>query len=117
MKQGSILIYSLMMMSVILAVGIGMNAIFLRNLQNVRQARDSVTALYVADSGTELCLYEARSGTDSDIVLPPEATLAIKNIADGADVTSSCVSIASISFGFRATGTFRDASRALEISQ
>lgn len=63
MKHGSILIYSLLIMSVILAISLSLNAAFLRNLGNIREAQDSVRALYAADGGVEFCLYEARTGT------------------------------------------------------
>lgn len=105
------------MMSVILAIGIGMNVVFLKNLEGVRQARDSTTALYAADTGTELCLYEARSNTDDDVVLPTGVGLTIADLADNSDITSDCSALGSGSFTFRATGVFRDSSRALEIGQ
>lgn len=114
---GSVLIYSLLIMSSILAIGIGMNAVFLKNLQGVRAARDSTMALYAADAGTELCLYEARSGRDDDIMLVQGSGLVITNLADNSDITADCSALGSGSFDFRATGTFRGSSRALEIGQ
>lgn len=117
-QQGSVLVYSLLIMSVIMAIGIGMNAVFLRNLENVRQARESVVALYAADAATELCLYEVRSATDVDesaLLFTEGATFRIVEIGGG-DVTADCNALSSSSFQFRATGVYRDASRALEIS-
>lgn len=118
--QGSILIYSLLMMSVMLAIGIGMSSVFLKNLQGVRQARSSTTALYIADSGTELCLYEARSGNDVPnnlLEFQEGGSFKITNLADNTDVTAGCNALGSSSFDFRSTGIFRDSSRALEIGQ
>lgn len=115
-SRGSILIYSLLLMSVMLAIGIGMNTVFLTNLQGVREARNSTVALYAADTGTELCLYEARSRNDDDVVLPQGVGLVITNLADNSDITVNCSSLGD-TFEFRATGTFRNSSRALEISQ
>ena len=120
-RDGSVLIYSMLIMSVILAIGIGLNAVFLKNLEGVRQARDSTTALYAADTGVELCLYEARSNSDvpndPDVILQSGATFVIADVADGSDITADCSVLGSGSFGFRATGVFRDSSRALEIGQ
>ena len=62
MNRGSILIYSLLTMSVILAISLSLNAAFLRNLGNIREAQDSVRALYASDGGVEYCLFEARTG-------------------------------------------------------
>ena len=115
-KRGSILVYSLLIMSVMLAVGLSMNTLFLRNLRNVGTARESIIALYAADSGTELCLYEWRARKNDDAPLQPDASFTITNTDDGSLVTDDCSTMATLSAGFRTLGKFRRASRALEIS-
>jgi hypothetical protein len=104
-------------MSVILSVGFSLNTLFLRNLRTVGQARDSMTALYAADSGTETCLYETRSGTPVDLRLENGAEITVTDIATGTVVTDDCSTLGTGSFQFRVTGHFRQSSRAGEISQ
>jgi hypothetical protein len=145
MKQGSILIYSLLIMSVILAISLSLNAAFLRNLGNIREAQDSVRALYAADSGVEYCLYEARTGQEARGIfenseeqegtngeyffkLPEDfggrsAEFKITNLeASAADFgenesVNDCLRLQSDNaFDIRATGTFGAANRSLEIS-
>lgn len=139
-KKGSIIVYSLLIMTVLLGIGFSMNTIFLRNLRNVSQARDSVIALYAADVGVEVCVYEARTGqrvdrttafetSTIDISANPDPqgqttniarnvpAFTLTNLADDSVVSADCTALGSASFGFRSTGTYRDSSRALEISQ
>lgn len=116
MKRGSILVYSLLIMSAMLSVGLSMNTLFLRNLRNVGLARESIIALYAADSGTELCLYEWRTRKNDDAPLQTDASFVITNLDDDTLVTDDCTKLATASAGFRTLGKFRRASRALEIS-
>jgi hypothetical protein len=126
-NKGSIIIYSLLIMSVILAIGFSMNTMFIRNLRNVSAAHDSVIALYAADVGVELCIYEARTETgidNGDVVLGErftntdfQPTFAVTNLTNDQTVTEDCTVLGTASFRFRSTGTFRQSSRALEIGQ
>lgn len=108
-------------MSVMLAIGLTLSGLFISKLRSASAARDSTIALYVADSATEVCLYEARQKT-----VEPDPRLTFQNSAGfqivdtspaQTDITVDCSVLGSSSFGFRATGTFRGVSRTLEISQ
>jgi hypothetical protein len=107
-------------MATILAIGLSLTSVFLRNLQNVGQARESVVALYAADAGVELCLYEARSGVDvsnKQLEFQENVSFVLTDTAKQTIITDGCNVLGSASFGFRSTGIFRRSSRALEVGQ
>lgn len=117
-QRGSILIYAMLTMSSMLAIGLTLNSLFLGKLKGAAAARDSVVALYVADSAVEKCLFEARQNSNQPAMLFSDAaTYTVVNTVSAADVTDNCASLGSSSFQFRATGTFRGVRRSLEISQ
>ncbi|MCC6934426.1 MAG: hypothetical protein IT406_01890 [Candidatus Yanofskybacteria bacterium] len=117
-QRGSVIIYAMLTMSVMLAIGLTLNALFIGKLRSASAARDSMVALYAADSAAELCLIEARSATDQPpITFSMGATYQITDVGSGADVTDNCMALGSASFQFRAVGRYRGTSRALEISQ
>lgn len=116
-QQGSILIYTMLVMSVMLAIGITLSSLFVSKLRSAAAARNATSALYAADSAVELCLYEARNAVDDPpLVMANGATVQVENLATGADITGNCSALGD-SFSFRATGKARSASRTLEISQ
>jgi Tfp pilus assembly protein PilX len=118
-QRGSILLYAMLMMSVMLAIGLTLNALFISKLRSAAAVRDSTAALYAADSAAEKCLYEVRHGANQPpMTFSNGAQYSIVSIAPGnPDITDNCVSLGSSSFGFRATGTYRGTRRTLEISQ
>lgn len=114
-QRGSILIYTLLTMSAMLAIGISMTGIFIGRLERSRGAQDSMIAMYAADSASERCLYEARKGVQQLFSLPSGASIVITSGVT--PVTASCTSLSSGTFTFRAVGTYNGVSRALEIAQ
>lgn len=123
-ERGSILVYTMLTMASMLAIGLTLNALFISKFRLAAGARNATVALYAADSAVELCLYEARTLNDDALVLGNGASFKIIDAAPGnADVTDDCTVLgslpgsASVPFGFQATGTFRGTTRALEISQ
>ncbi|HXV26795.1 MAG TPA: pilus assembly PilX N-terminal domain-containing protein [Candidatus Paceibacterota bacterium] len=116
-NRGSILIYSLLIMTIILSVGLSLNTLFLRNLRTIGAARDSVIALYSADSGMETCLYETRSGMTVDRQVLRDVMFEVTDLSTGMLVTGDCTMLGTGSLEFRVTGTYRNSSRALQISQ
>ncbi len=116
-QRGSILIYTLLSMAVMLAIGITLNSLFISRLRAAGSARAALVALYAADSATESCLYQARLKTpDSALTMDNGSTYAVVDVLTNTDVTGDC-SVLGRTFQFRATGTFGGSSRALEISQ
>jgi hypothetical protein len=120
-QRGSVILYAMLSMSVMLAIGLTLNSLFIAKLRSSSQSRSSIQALYAADSATELCLYEARTSTAESaprMPLPAGMTFQITALDAGqTDVTADCSTLGSSSFGFRATGTFRGIRRTLEITQ
>jgi len=120
-ERGSVILYAMLSMSVMLAIGLTLNGLFISKLHAISAARNSIAALYAADSATELCLYEARKGTlepSPRLTFANGATFEIKSTAAGQpDVTGDCSNLGTDSFGFRAMGTYRGVRRTLEVSQ
>ncbi len=119
-QRGSVILYAMLTMASMLAIGLTINALFLGKFKSAAAARNSTMAMYIADSAVEMCLYEARSeGAQPPLVFQdPAATYSITNDRDGgSDVTADCSVLGSMSFGFHATGTDRGVSRTLEINQ
>lgn len=119
-QRGSILIYTMLTMSVMLAIGLTLNSLFLGKLKGAAAARDSVVALYAADSAVEMCLYEVRQRPAQPVtrpILTNGATVNIFKIPDNTEITGNCSDLVGDSFQFRATGTYRGVRRSLEISQ
>lgn len=60
-SQDGVSIYlSLMIMSVLLAIALGLSTIFVSQIKMLRGIGDSVVSFYAADSGIEMALYEDR---------------------------------------------------------
>lgn len=117
-QRGSILLYAMLSMAVMLAIGLALSSLFIGKLRAAAAARNAMVALYAADSASEICLYEARTGKlDPALVMNNTATFTITDVKNNLDVTADCSKLGTGSFDFRATGNFRGSSRALEISQ
>lgn len=117
-EKGSVILYAMLTMSAMLAIGLTLNALFLNKFKAAIDQRSSIVALYAADSAVEMCLYEARTNTnDPPLILDNGVVIQVKGLAGQGDITSDCSVLGSGSFGFRATGTYRGVSRTLEISQ
>lgn len=58
MKKGVSLYLAVLLMTMLLAMVLGISAILLRQLQTIKGLEDSVTALYAADSGMEQALAD-----------------------------------------------------------
>lgn len=117
-QRGSIIIYAMLTMAAMLAIGLTLNSLFLGKLRLSVAARDSVVALYAADSAVEKCLYEARQNTDLDpMVFSNKADYTVVQIPANLSVKDKCSSLGDKTFQFRATGEYRGVRRSLEISQ
>jgi hypothetical protein len=126
MQKGSILIFTLLILSAMLAIAFTLSGIFLAKLKTISEATSSTTAIYAAESAVEVCLYEARKNVSyGRTTLPGGQKTILTNGAffridlgfAGNDVTDSCQSIAGTTFQFRATGTYRGVNRAFEVTQ
>ncbi len=117
-QRGSILVYAMLTMTVMLGIGLTLTNLFISKFRSAAAARNATVALYAADSAVEMCLYEARAVVDDPLLdmVNDAAFTVINNDGSDADITDDC-SVLGGAFEFRATGLYRGSSRTLEISQ
>ena len=56
----SIIIFTILMLSAILAISLTLTSIFIPKIRSITEAADSIGAIYAADSAMEWCLYNNR---------------------------------------------------------
>ena len=104
---------ALMVMNILLAVALGISAIFVGQLQITREMGDSVIAFYAADTGIERVLYSGRETPSFSCPAgPPPCSLDngaeyYVIITPGGDCTNFCI---------RSVGTYNNVRRAIEVS-
>lgn len=111
-QKGSILIFSVLMLGVILTITLSLGNIYLPRLRTSTEAINSVAAIYTADSALEWCLHEQRSRTPS-VVAPAMYIIATYVIYFGSEM-ATCTS-AEDPLNHRAVGTYRGVTRSLDI--
>ncbi len=111
-SKGSIIIFTVLMLSVILAITLTLTRIFIPRIRSITEATDSLGAIYAADSAIEWCLYSNRSKNPL-LAQPVMANGATYQIFSG-NSPSSCPGGGPINY--RTVGTFRGVSRSFEIS-
>lgn len=121
LQCGSIIIFALLMLIVILTIAGALIDVFLPKIRIVTDAVRSTVAIFAADTGSEVCLYEARTQSppiDRSTLLTNGATFSLASLsASLVDITNDCRPLGQESFRFRAVGTYGTVSRALEVSQ
>jgi len=99
-ESGVILLFSIILISIILGIGLALSSIFIGKLRASIDAKSSVGAYYAADSGIEWKLYDTRVAAE-----PFSANLSIGSefeIEEGDGY-------------IRSLGTYRGVSRAIEV--
>lgn len=117
MQKGSIIIFSVLMLGVILTITLTLGNIFLPKLRTATQVGNSVVAAYAGDSILEWCLYTQR-GKLPAIGQPNMvngATFAIY-YPGTANTIASCSS-AEKPLNHRAVGTYRGVSRSFIVEE
>jgi Tfp pilus assembly protein PilX len=113
MQKGVSLYLTLVIMTLMLAIALGISAILVGQMKIIKGMGDSVIAFYAADTGIERILYDIRKtpynptgGTEpyTNIALDNGATYTVKIISANGTVTIS------------SKGTYKDVNRAIEIS-
>ena len=112
MQKGSILIFSVLMLGVILTITLALGNIFLPRLRTSTEAINSIAAVYTADSALEWCLHEQRARLPS-VSTPTMSIGATYVIYFGAGL-ASCTS-AEDPLNHRAVGTYRGVTRSLDM--
>ena len=111
-QKGSILIFSVLMLGVILTITLSLGNIYLPRLRTSTEAINSVAAIYAADSALEWCLHEQRGRTPS-VITPTISIIATYTIYFGSGI-ATCTP-AEDPLNHRAVGTYRGVTRSLDI--
>ena len=111
-QKGSILIFSVLMLGVILTITLALGNIFLPRLRTSSETINSVAAIYAADSAMEWCLHEQRGRLPS-ISAPVISTGATYIVYFGSGL-ASCTSVET-PLNHRAVGTYKGVARSLEM--
>jgi len=110
-KGVSILLTSLIM-SVVLAISLGLSAILIQQTKMMADIGYSLVAFFAADSGIEKSLYnilkESGTGNVSETSLPNGATYEVSVRTPDGDCSASNLCLKSI-------GTYKEIKRAIEI--
>ncbi len=111
--RGSIIVFTVLMLTAILTITLTLTRIFIPRLRSITEATDSIGAVYAADSAMEWCLYNNRekSPSLSQPILNNGATYQIYSNGN----PSTCPGGETLNY--RTVGTFRGVSRSFEISE
>lgn len=116
-QKGSILIFSVLIMGVILTMTLSLGNIFLPRLRTATEAVNSTLAGYAADSALEWCLYVNRKN-------PVPASTPLPTLDNGSTVVvyrgnttvlADCYE--NTGLNHRAVGTYRGVTRSFTISE
>ena len=108
-NSGVVILFSILTIGVLLSIVLTLSAIFIPKVRLSGETRNSVGALYAAESGIEWCLYTNRIGPVS---LPVMANGASYTDGNGGALDSSDCAASPI----KVLGAFRAVTRAFEVS-
>ena len=118
-QEGSILVYSILILSIITSISLAISAILLPKLRIASDAPNSTAAISAASSGLEWCLYISRGK-------PTPQPLPLPSFGNGATVViyypltsttiATCAS-AETPMSHRAVGSYLGVTRSLEIEE
>lgn len=111
-QKGSILIFSVLMLGVILTITLSLGNIYLPRLKTSTEAINSVAAIYAADSALEWCLHEQRSKPPS-VGAPTMSITATYVIYFGSGIATCAPGEDPLNH--RAVGTYRGVTRSLDM--
>ena len=111
MQSGVSLYLAIIIMSVLLAIVLGLTAILIGQMQMVREIGYSVIALSAADAGIEEVLVDRTTTSDIADVLPNGATYQVLVTPEDGGVTC-----AALNFCIKSIGTYEGVRRAIEIT-
>ena len=111
-QKGSIVIFAVLMMGVILTITLALGNIFLPRLRTSTEAINSIAAVYAADSALEWCLHEQRARLSS-VGAPIMSNTATYVIYFGSGL-ASCTP-GETPLNHRAVGTYRGVTRSLDM--
>lgn len=109
-KGATAILLAVLVLGTLIIVGMTISTILLRQIGAVAEAGQSVKAFYAADSGAELCLYQARK--DLSPCNSPGGTIPKTYLTFGASYTAKRVDGTTI----EATGFLGKTSRRVELT-
>jgi len=84
-NKGSVLYFSVMILTIILSIVLGMSAMLITQIKMIRGTEFSVMAFYLADSGIEealYCLYKGGCSSDEGDIIPNNRLTSIPNYGE-----------------------------------
>lgn len=113
-ERGSILIFAVLMLSVILTITLTLASIFAPKLRSISETANSVKAIYAADSALEWCLYNNRYPL-APILSPVMSNNASYKIYDtGGTEVANC---ATQPLDYRTVGSYSGVNRSFEVTE
>lgn len=106
-KKGIALVFVVLIMSVILAIGMGISAILIQQTRLMKGIGDSVVAFYAADNGIEEVLMKDIPSDIPETSLPNGAKYQVfKSAGEDCDAQNFCI---------KSIGSYKKVKRAIEI--
>lgn len=117
MQQGTSLLLTLLILTAVLSIALGVAGLMLGEIKISREVPKSLRAYYAAEAGIERSLYDARKGAGaSDIGSPPSCSGGGAVCLDGSD---TCYSVDVTTGGtiiIKSYGCYKGTRRAVEVS-
>ena len=113
-ERGLSLYLAIMIMTLLLAMALGLSSIFLGQLQTIRAVGYSVIAFYAADAGIEKVLMQRDNPTPLDGFSSTLANGAVYQIFVSAGGTDTCP--ADYNYCVKSIGEYKQTKRAIEIA-
>jgi len=113
MNKGASLYLTIVIMSVLLAIVLGLSTILVGQIKILRGMENSVIAFYAADSGIEMVLLDRANPIGLDGCSGTLDNGAEYNITVEASGSGDCPS--GINYCIKSTGSYKETSRAIEI--
>lgn len=120
-KKGAALYLALIIISVLLAIGTGLNTIIINQLKILKGVGDSVVAIYAADTGVEVALYSlyTKNPTNCSGSTPPFTCSGVVGSASYSVIvnnanTSQCPSESYFYYCIKSVGEYNQTKRAIE---
>lgn len=104
---------ALIIMAIMLAIVLGLNAILIGQIKITRDMGYSVVAFYAAETGIENSLY-TEEAVLIPISLPNGASYTVTKLSKG---ESTCPDLPEISYCLRSVGTFQGTRRTIQVSR
>lgn len=132
-QKGVSLYLTILIMSVLLGVGLGISTLLIRQIRMIKGVGDSVVAFYAADSGIEKAMYALYKGGYSgppdpygpgDInfsenldISDPSYTYTVQGYSPSSDPDSKCPSSLNDYYCIQSVGTYKEVRRAIEVAR